>query len=116
MQYEKLKITDTERVHVLNRPRDLKIPFKSAKSDFSTILAFVSSHDQIADLFNLLDAQSSQLKVVFIYPKGTSKMFDSEVNRDDIIGRVKQDSRLVAPRLVSLDDDWSGFIFRFEAN
>jgi hypothetical protein len=42
------------------------------------------------------------------------KKYQSTVNRDSIISHIQAVGGFKAPRLVSLDKDWSGFSFRYE--
>jgi len=45
-------------------------------------------------------------------PKSTSNNYTSQINRDSIVVKVKSASNFRAPKLVSLDEDWSGFSFK----
>jgi hypothetical protein len=79
------------------------------------LLALVQSEKQVENAIEKVTTSESKTGLILIYPKGTSKNYKSQINRDSIIEKIKKDKRFKAPKLVSLDDDWSGFMFTFDS-
>ena len=87
--------------------RDLK---KAKEVTFS--LAFVTTQAQVDALAPAIARKTEGDAVVwFAYPKGTSKKYKSQINRDSgwkVMGR--EDFEPV--RMVAIDEDWSAIRFR----
>lgn len=115
MEFAKLNLGRYERIGVSDVPRDTILPFKPSNKEFDCLLAFVNSERQVQDAIDKVKRTKGKVGLIFVYPKGSSKKHASQVNRDDIVSKIKRDKRFVAPRLVSLDADWSGFSFTFDS-
>jgi hypothetical protein len=85
-------------------------PRKPAAVKFS--LAFVTAQKELDRLSKLLAAAAEGDALLwFAYPKGTSKRYTCEFNRDtgwDVIRKAGFDT----VRAVAIDDDWSAIRFR----
>jgi hypothetical protein len=115
MDFAKLNLNRYQRIAVSGLPGDTILPFNPSQAEFDCLLAFVQSERQVEDAIAKVNRTKGKVGLILVYPKGTSKKHTSQVNRDDIVSKIKQDKRFAAPRLVSLDDDWSGFSFTFDS-
>ena len=88
----------------------LRDPKKPAAVQFS--LAFVTTQKELDRVSKLLTAAAEGDALLwFAYPKGTSKRYSCEFNRDtgwDLIRKAGFDT----VRMVAIDDDWSAIRFR----
>ena len=85
-------------------------PKKPASLQFA--LAFTQQQAELDRLSKLLAAHSSGDVVLwFAYPKGTSKRFTCEFNRDTG-WHVIRDAGFDSVRQVAIDEDWSALRFR----
>jgi hypothetical protein len=121
--FAKLNLKDQKQIVVLDPPasfeaeltalkgveiiRDLK---KAKAVTFS--LAFVTTQGQVNTLAPAIARKAEGDAVVwFAYPKGSSKKYKSEINRDtgwNVLGR--EDFEPV--RMIAIDEDWSAVRFR----
>jgi hypothetical protein len=97
----------------LARLKEIKIsrdPKKAAEVQFA--LAFVTQQLELDRLSKALaDGSEGDALLWFAYPKGTSKRYRCEFNRDSgwaIIRKAGFDS----VRVVAIDEDWSALRFR----
>jgi hypothetical protein len=75
-------------------------------------LAFVTKQREVDTLAKVIAEKSARDAVVwFAYPKGTSKKYKSEINRDHG-WQVLGDLGFEPVRSVAIDEDWSGLRFR----
>jgi len=121
--FEKLNLKNHTAILVLNAPasfepelaalhgvtvlRDLK---DLDAIDFS--LAFVTTQQQVDTLAKAIAKRAKgDAAVWFAYPKGTSKRYKSEINRDtgwQVLGRAGFEP----VRAAAIDEDWSAIRFR----
>jgi hypothetical protein len=121
--FAKLNFKDHKQIVVLHSPgsfeselaglkgveiiRDLR---KAKEVTFS--LAFVTAEEQINALAPTIARKAAGDAIVwFAYPKGTSKKYKSQINRDtgwNILGR----EGFEPVRMVAIDEDWSAKRFR----
>jgi hypothetical protein len=121
--FGKLNLKDQKQIVVLGAPesfegelqalkgvevvRDLK---KAKGVEFS--LAFVMTQQQVDALGPAVARKAEGDAVVwFAYPKGSSKKYKSQINRDhgwDVLGR----EGFEPVRMVAIDEDWSAVRFR----
>jgi hypothetical protein len=119
----KLNLKDQKQIVVLDSPssfeselaglkgveiiRDLK---KAKQLSFS--LAFVTTQEQVNALGPAIARKAEGDAIVWLaYPKGTSKKYKSQINRDhgwDALGR----EGFEPVRMVAIDEDWSAVRFR----
>jgi hypothetical protein len=121
--FKKMNLTTQTEIAVFNTPKsfdgelealkDVKIlrdPNKPSKLKFA--LAFAVTQSQL-DRYSALLAAGSEGDAIlwFAYPKGTSKRYQCEFNRDQgwqVIRAAGFDS----VRQVAIDEDWSALRFR----
>jgi hypothetical protein len=121
--FAKLNLKDQKQIVVLDSPssfeselaglkgveviRDLK---KAKQVSFS--LAFVTTQEQVNALGPAIARKAEGDAIVWLaYPKGTSKKYKSQINRDhgwDALGR----EGFEPVRMVAIDEDWSAVRFR----
>jgi hypothetical protein len=121
--FAKLNLKDQKHILVVNPPgsfetelaalqdvdvvRDLK---KAKEVAFS--LAFVTTQEQVNTLASAIAQKAEGDAVVwFAYPKGSSKKYKSQINRDhgwDVLGH----EGFEPVRMVAIDEDWSAVRFR----
>ena len=121
--FAKLNLKDHKKIVVLDSPssfeselaalegveviRELK---KAKQVTFS--LAFVTTPDEIEALAHKLALKAEGDAIVwFAYPKGTSKRYKSQINRDhgwNVLGH----EGFEPVRMVAIDEDWSAKRFR----
>jgi hypothetical protein len=121
--FDKLNLKDQTQILVLNSPasfepelatlRGVKI-VRDAKSvdaiNFS--LVFVTQQKEVDALAKAIAKKATGDAVVwFAYPKGTSKKYKSEINRDSGWGELGK-AGFECVRLVAIDEDWTASRFR----
>ena len=121
--FKKMNLTTQAEIAVFNAPqsfdgelkalKDVKIlrdPNKPSKLKFA--LAFAVTQSQL-DRYSALLAAGSEGDAIlwFAYPKGTSKRYQCEFNRDQG-WRVIRAAGFDSVRQVAIDADWSALRFR----
>ena len=121
--FEKLNLKDQKQIVVINAPESFEKELAGlngvtvkrsaegvAQIDFS--LAFVAKQKEVDALAKVIGAKAKGDAVVwFAYPKGSSKKYKCEFNRDTgWAGVGKQGFEPV--RMVAIDEDWSAKRFR----
>ena len=121
--FQKLNLKDKKEILILNAPasfepelkalrgvtvrRDLK---DAGKVEFS--LAFVTKQKEVDTLGKAIGKKTEGDAVVwFAYPKGSSKNYKSEINRDSG-WKVLGDAGFEPVRMVAIDEDFSAVRFR----
>jgi hypothetical protein len=121
--FEKLNLKSQTQIVVLNAPesfepeiaalrgvavrRDLK-----AAGDIEFSIAFVTKQTEVDTLAKAITKKAKGDAVVwFAYPKGTSKKYKSEINRDKG-WQALGDAGFEPVRAVAIDADWSATRFR----
>ena len=120
--FAKLNLKDQAEIVVLNAPASFEPELKSLKGvtvrrdakgghiDFS--LAFVTSQKEVDTLGPQVAKKAKGDAVVwFAYPKGSSKNYTSQINRDNgwaVMGKAGFEP----VRMVAIDEDWSAVRFR----
>jgi hypothetical protein len=121
--FEKLNLKNQDPIVVLNAPesfepelaalrgvkvlRDLK-----ASGEIKFSLAFVTKQKEVETLAKTIAGRAKGDALVwFAYPKGTSKKYKSEINRDNG-WQVLGDTGFEPVRGVAIDEDWSALRFR----
>lgn len=121
--FQKLNLKEQKQILVLNSPasfepelktlkgvaiqRDLK---DAARIDFS--LAFVTKQKEVDTLGKAIAKKAQGDAVVwFAYPKGSSKNYKSEINRDSG-WKVLGEAGFEPVRMVAIDEDFSAVRFR----
>ena len=121
--FEKLNLKDQRTILVLNPPASFEPELAALHAvtvlrnlqpldaiDFS--LAFVTKQQQVDTLAKAIASRAKGDAVVwFAYPKGTSKRYKSEINRDTGWQALGQ-AGFEPVRAVAIDEDWSALRFR----
>ena len=121
--FEKLNLKDQSQIAVLNAPESFEpelaaldgVQIRRDLQDLDGIgfsLAFVIKQREVDALAKTLAKKAKGDAVVwFAYPKGTSKKYKSEINRDtgwQVLGKAGFEP----VRMVAIDEDWSAVRFR----
>lgn len=119
---KKLNLKENETVLLINVPKNLSAlteAFKAratvkskASGEFSFTLAFVMKQAEVDEFAaTIASVAKGDAAVWFAYPKGSSKNYQCEFNRDT--GWSKLGELGFEPvRMVAIDDDWSALRFR----
>jgi hypothetical protein len=121
--FEKLNLKNHSQIVVLNAPESFE-PELAALHDVAILrklqdandiqfsLAFVTKQDEVNTLGNAIAERAKGDSIVwFAYPKGTSKRYKSQINRDTG-WQVLGDLGFEPVRSVAIDEDWSASRFR----
>src|SRR5271157_3748870 len=121
--FEKLNLKSQSKILILNPPASFEPEFAALHAvtvvrdlqpldaiDFS--LAFVTTQKEVDTLAKAIAKRAKGDAVVwFAYPKGTSKRYHSEINRDTGWQALGQ-AGFEPVRAVAIDEDWSAVRFR----
>jgi hypothetical protein len=119
---KKLQLKEQKQVDVLNCPetlndlfvefsKDVRVVHASIKANAEFILGFATTLKQVEELAQLSDKLATDGLLWIAYPKGTSKRFKCEFNRDtgwESIG----EKGFEPVRQIAIDEDWSALRFR----
>lgn len=117
---DKLKLSKQNPILIINAPEEYKKVIMDIKSEVH--LKINGKYDFIQFFANTLADANTMVKAVtkaikndgllwFCYPKGTSKKYHSDINRNkawEIFGPYNYE----AVSQISIDDDWSALRFR----
>jgi hypothetical protein len=121
--FKKLNLGAHREIVVLNAPDSFEAELKQLKGikilrdtgkpkEVTFGLAFAITQAQLDRASKSLAAASTGDAVIwFAYPKGTSKRYTCEFNRDSG-WRVIVDAGFESVRMVAIDEDWSALRFR----
>ena len=121
--FGKLNLKDQKQILILNSPASFEPELKTLRGvtvlrdlksagpiEFS--LAFVTRQQEVDTLGKAIGKKAEGDAVIwFAYPKGSSKNYKSEINRDrgwQVLG----DAGFEPVRMVAIDADWSAVRFR----
>lgn len=122
--FKKLNFKDQKQIHILNGPpafapvmadmygiASIKTTLTSTK-EVEFFLGFVTKQKEVDDLTRLVTSLLKEDGLLwFAYPKGTSKKYTCDFNRDTGWRELgKQGFEPV--RMVAIDEDWSALRFR----
>ncbi len=121
---KKMNLKENEKVLLVNVPKNLgtlteafktqaSVKTKTKASDeFTFTLAFVTKQAEVDDLTaTIAPLTKGDAAIWFAYPKGTSKNYKCEFNRDTgwkVLGELGFEP----VRMVAIDEDWSALRFR----
>lgn len=121
---KKLKYGEQERIAVLNAPEDFRSRISGLLPDvqidteinarylYEFMIAFTPASPDVEKLGpSCIHNLSDDGKLWLAYPKGTSRKYKSDINRDHGWNLV-MDSGFKAVSQVAIDDDWSALRFR----
>ena len=120
--FAKLNLKDQTEIMVLNAPASFEPELKSLKGvtvrrdakggDVGFAMAFAITQKEVDTLGPQMAKKTKGDAVVwFAYPKGSSKKYKSEINRDSgwaVMGKAGFEP----VRMVAIDEDWSAVRFR----
>jgi hypothetical protein len=120
--FAKLNLKDQSEIVVLNAPASFEPELKALKGvtvrrdakggDIDFSLAFVMTQKEVDTLGPQVAKKAKGDAVVwFAYPKGSSKKYNSQINRDSgwaVMGKAGFEP----VRMVAIDEDWSAVRFR----
>jgi len=121
--FDKLNLKDHKQILVLNSPDSFEPELKSLRGvaierDLRSIgriefaLAFVTKQKEVDALGKAIASKAAGDAVVwFAYPKGSSKKYKSEINRDNG-WQVLGNAGFEPVRMVAIDEDFSAVRFR----
>jgi hypothetical protein len=122
--FKKLNFKNQEGIYIINAPDSFKAEMDEMK-DFTDVrtsltgtksvdffLAFVTKQKEVDDLTRKIAALAEGDSVIwFAYPKGTSRRYKCEFNRDTGWNELGKHG-FEGVRMVAIDDDWSALRFR----
>jgi hypothetical protein len=121
--FEKLNLKDQQQIVVLNAPQSFapelaKLPVKTlhhtitSVPDIDFFLAFVKRKSEVDALAPQIEKRAKGDAIIwFAYPKGTSKKYKCDFNRDngwDALNALGFET----VRAVAIDEDWSALRLR----
>ena len=121
--FQKLNLRDQTEIFVLNAPQSFEPELAALRGvnivrsldgtgEVAFLLAFVITQKDVDTLGKAVAKKAKGDAVVwFAYPKGTSKRYKSEINRDhgwDVFGKAGFEP----VRSIAIDEDWTGLRFR----
>ncbi len=121
--YEKLQLKDHQEILVLHAPATLeselsRLPVLHMHRSVEALpairfsLAFVTKLAQVEDLTaKIAPRAQGDAAVWFAYPKGTSKNFKCDFNRDTGWAALNA-AGFDSVRSIAIDEDWTGIRFR----
>jgi len=121
--FKKLNLGEHTEITIFNAPKSFepeltnlkgvsvsRDPKKPESVEFG--LAFATTQEELDRLSTILAAASEGDSVLwFAYPKGTSKRYRCDFNRDTGWGVIR-DAGFESVRQVAIDEDWSALRFR----
>jgi len=121
--FDKMNLKEQQEILVLNAPESFEKEIKALRNvrvhrrvtdvkSLTFALAFVTERAELARLSKTLAAKAAGDALLwFAYPKGTSKKYSCDFNRDDGWDVMRQ-SGFDTVRQVAIDEDWSALRFR----
>ena len=126
--FKKLNLKDQTKIFILNAPESfhanvgeisqmhrIKTNLRGV-SEIEFILIFVTKKSEIDNtVLKIKDRLCEDALLWFAYPKGTSKKYTCDFNRDtgwDSLGKLGFEG----VRMIAIDEDWSALRFRNAAN
>ena len=121
--FDKLNLKDHREILILNAPDSFESEIKALDGvkvirepaklkNLNFALAFVTQRSELSQLSKTLSAKAIGDAVLwFAYPKGTSKKYTCDFNRDDGWEQLRA-LGFDSVRQVAIDEDWSALRFR----
>ena len=119
--FKKLNLGALQRIHVLNAPESFEPELaalagveikRDARGKIAWALAFAVTQDELDKASHaLVKAADGDAQLWIAYPKGSSKRYRCEFNRDSG-WTVLHEAGFDSVRMVAIDEDWSALRFR----
>jgi hypothetical protein len=121
--FDKLNLKEQKQILVLNSPASFEPELKTLRGvsvqrdlkntgEIEFSLAFVTKQTEVNSLGKAIAKKAEGDAIIwFAYPKGSSKKYKSEINRDSG-WKVLGDAGFEPVRMVAIDEDWSAVRFR----
>lgn len=121
--FDKLNLKSLTKILVLNAPQSFEPELAALQGitiarslrglgEIEFSLAFVTRQKEVDQLAgSIVKIAKGDPVVWFAYPKGTSKKYQSEINRDSGWQAMKH-AGFDTVRMVAIDEDWSALRFR----
>jgi hypothetical protein len=121
--FKKLNLKDQKEIVILNAPESFEAELAALKGisivrDVKAVkelvfsMAFVTKQNEVDTLAKAVAKKAAADAVIwFVYPKGTSKKYKCEFNRDTGWAAMG-DAGYEPVRIVAVDEDWSALRFR----
>jgi hypothetical protein len=121
--FQKLNLKDQKQIVILNAPESFEPELASLSgvaivrklADVKSVefsLAFVTTQKEVDTLARAVSRKVEGDAVVwFAYPKGSSKKYKSEINRDGG-WKLMGEAGFEPVRMVAIDEDWTASRFR----
>jgi hypothetical protein len=121
--FSKLNLKSQTEIAVLNSPESFEPELTALsgvvvlrelepRGNTTFLLAFVTKQEEVDEIATIAVAKTEGDALIwFVYPKGSSKNYKCEFNRDDgwaVLGNLGFE----AVRQVAIDQDWSALRFR----
>jgi hypothetical protein len=123
--FKKLNFKGQKEIGIFNAPSEFQHELEAIKNETSVrtsqsnytdggfVISFVKSKKEIEEIAAFLQKKLQGDPIIwFAYPKGTSKKYKVDINRDNGWESI-QKLGFETVRAVSIDDDWSALRFRF---
>jgi hypothetical protein len=118
---KKMYFKEGMKIRIWNGPHDLKPLFDSWEKEGlltaphenpTFMLAFVQTEVEVEKYFKEMHALSPEDEAIWLaYPKGTSKKYKAQINRDSgwkFVGKMDYEG----VRQIAIDENWSALRFR----
>jgi hypothetical protein len=119
--FRKLNLAETRRIHVLDAPESFEQELRAlegvdvhrqTRGPIVFALAFVKTQQEVAVATEkLVRAAEGDAQLWMVYPKGSSKKYKCDFNRDTG-WRALGEAGYEPVRQVAIDEDWSALRFR----
>jgi hypothetical protein len=121
--FDKLNLRNLTKILVLNAPQSFEPELAALRgmsvsrslrglTEIEFSLAFMTRREEVDQLAGSIAKIAKGDPVLwFAYPKGTSKKYQSEINRDDGWQALMK-AGFDTVRMVAIDEDWSALRFR----
>ncbi len=123
--FKKLNFKGQKEIGIFNAPSEFQEELEAIKNETSVatsqtdytdggfVISFVKSKKEIEEMAAFLQKKLQGDPIIwFAYPKGTSKKYKVDINRDNGWESI-QKLGFETVRAVSIDKDWSALRFRF---
>jgi hypothetical protein len=118
---KKMNFKEGMKIRVWNQPTDLEHLIETwrklgvlceTEDTASMLMAFVQSEEEVIRFFPQLHALSPEDEAIWMaYPKGTSKLYKSTINRDSG-WKTAGDYDYEVVKQIAIDENWSALRFR----